>query len=563
MTGIRRGLLILVVLVVAAADILVYLNSHLFYQAEKIEKEEGKIGTLTRANRLYPFNDLVYYSLGKAYLDLGLSRLSSSQQGDAYFRTANQNFRRSIKQNPTAPFSHFYFAQSLFNLSLSSDSSDSGFIEGYKRAAELARENSQVFYEVGKAYLSLWPRLSAGDRSYALNLVKKIFEGKNGERIISLIHIWALNVGDFDMLESLLPQDAGIYRLYAGFLGEKAISIEQRQKSLAQAEFLEFERAKTEFQKGESEAFYYQWTEAEKQFNFCLSRLNEIYFYQELVSQKLIDISEYNRLLSSCHLYLAKCRIESGGKFADAEDDLREYLRLEENLSSLNELEKYLIERGFIKQKLSEKFDDLTLLSYQLILFYKQNRYSEIVSFGRLLQRSFVVIPEEKKRDYIGVLHVLGDALQKLNNFYEADDFYQKALEFDPQNVETLVRIRQNYTQVNNENKLQEINRKIKEAISSEVSLKNFTLEKGQEFSQALIFDGQKMILDFSLDEGQGVFPVISVLFNNRIVWERISEGNTISLPVQSRVGENILDIVSLNRPVSLRELAWRYENGE
>lgn len=563
MTGIKRGILIFAVLVVAAADILIYLNTHLFYQAEKVEEEERKIEILMRANKLYPLNDLVYYSLGKVNLDLGLGRLGSPQESEAYFKTADENLRRSIKLNPTSPFSHFYFAQSLFNLSLLSNSSDSGFYEESKRAAELAAENTQIFYEVGKTHLSLWSQLSDKDKSYTLDLVKKIFDGKNGDRIVSLMHIWGLNVGDFEILEGLLPQDAEIYRLYAGFLGEKAIFIEQRQKSLAKAEFLEFEKAKAEFQEGESEAFYYQWGEAERQFNLCLSRLKKIHFYQELVSQKLIDISEYNRLLSSSHLNLTRCQLESGRKLAEAEDDLREYLRLEENVSSVGELENYLVERGIIKQRLSEKFDDLALLSFQFLLFYKQNRYSEIMNLGRLLQRSFVVIPEEKKKDYIRVLQVLGDAFQKLNYFYEAGNFYQKALELDPKNLETLVRIRQNYVQLNNDPKFQEINRIIKEVISSEVNFKNYTLEKGASFSQALMFDGQKMILDLSLNEGQGVPPVISVLFNDRVVWEKTSEGDNISLSVRSKVGKNILNIISLNRPISLGGLVCRYENGE
>jgi len=558
MSILRKGAFLLGLVVIAAADILIYRNIHLYYQAEKTAEVEKRIEILTRAGRIYPLNDLVYYSLGKAYFSLGLRHFHAPQESVADFNKANENFRRSIRLNPTSPFYHFYFAQSLLNLSLLSGSSDSNFYEEYKRAAELSTENSQVYYEVGKACLSLWPRLSGGDRQYVLNMIKQILDGRDRERIISLIRIWPLDVGDYDLLEDLLPQDAEIFRLYADFLGEKGISTERRQKSLSRAEFLEFEKAKADFQNGERSAFYYEWESAERQFDLCLSRLKRIHFYQELVTQKMIDLSEYDHLLGLCHFYLAKGRLESGERFADVETHLREYLRLEGNPSSLHELENYLIDRGLIEERLPQKLDDMRILSFQLLLFYKQNRFSEIMNFGRFLQRSFVVVPEEQKKDYVRVLLILGDTLQKLNYFYEANDFYQKALALDPGDLETLIRIRQNYLNLNNEAKLQETQRKIKDVITSEVRFENVLLEKGETFSQLLMGDGRERILELSLGSEKNPTPVLSILFNDRVVWEKSSEGAAIVLSVPSQAGENILSIVPLNRPVTLKSLIWR-----
>jgi len=563
MIAVKRAGLLLIILVVAAADILIYMNTHLLYQAEKVEENEKKLGILDEANKIYPLNDQVNYSLGKANLDMGLERLGSLEESELYFRKASENFRRSIRLNPASPFSHFYFAQSLFNLSLFSNSSDSSFHKEYKKAAELTSQNTQIFFEVGKTYLSLWSLLSDKERTYTLDLVRKIFEGKNKERIFSLLNVWELNVDDFRLLEQLLPQDSAVCRLHADWLGEKAIFIEQRQRSLAKAESMEFEEAKAECQAGEGEAFYYRWGKAEQQFTACLNRLKRIRFYQDLVAQKLVDDSEYIRYRQLSLLGLAKCRLEQGKKLSEVEDLLREYLALEDKAASVGELETYLVESRLINGQPSETLDDLGLLSFQLLFLHKQNRNSEIMNLGRLLQNSFVVVPEGKKGDYINVLQVIGNSLQMLNYLYEAIEFYKKALDLDPNNLETLVRIRQSYAQLNDEAKVQEISSRIKDISSSEINFRNRSLKKEGGFSQALIFDGQKMVVDLCLNQDQGVPPLISVLFNGRVVWENIVESGNISIPVQSRVGNNVIRITSLNRPVSLLKIVCRHENEE
>jgi hypothetical protein len=561
MIAVKRAGLLLTILIVAAADILIYMNTHLFYQAQKAEENKKKLGILDEANKIYPLNDQVNYSLGKANLDMGLECLSSPKESELYFRKASEDFRRSIRLNPASSFSHFYFAKSLFNLSLFTDSSDASLLEEYKKAAELADQSTQIFYEVGMTFLSLWSRLSNNERTYTLDMVKKILYRKNKERISALINNWELNVGDFDILERLLPQDADIYRLYANFLGEKAIAIESRQKALAVAESLEFERAKAAYQSGENEAFYYRWAEAEQQFTAYLNRTKRINFYQDLVAQKLVHNSEYIQYTRLSLLGLAKCRLARGKTLSEVEDLLREYLALEDKAASLAELETYLVESRLISDKPSEKFDDLGMLSFQLLLLHKQNRDSEILNLGRLLQNSFVVVPERKKDDYINVLQIIGDSFQKLDYLYEAIEFYKKALELDPKNLATLVRIRQNYVKLNNDEKIQETNAKIRDIISSEIDFKNRSLKKEEVFSQALIFDGQKMDVNLFLNQEQGVLPLVSVLFNGRVVWENIVESGNISVPVQSRVGKNIIKITSLNRPVSLLKIVCRYEN--
>jgi hypothetical protein len=70
------------------------------------------------------------------------------------------------------------------------------------------------------------------------------------------MQIWDMNVKDYGVMEKILPEYAEIYRMYAQFLGEKSLSLTERHKILARAEFLEFEKAKGECYSGENEFLY-------------------------------------------------------------------------------------------------------------------------------------------------------------------------------------------------------------------------------------------------------------------------------------------------------------------
>ena len=67
-------------MIIGIVNILIYWNSHLYYRAKnKVEDVEKKIDTLENANRFFPFNDLVYYELGKAYFDEKRSKPAQNQ----------------------------------------------------------------------------------------------------------------------------------------------------------------------------------------------------------------------------------------------------------------------------------------------------------------------------------------------------------------------------------------------------------------------------------------------------------------------------------------------------
>lgn len=559
MNILKKILFILALFVVAVANIFIYWNQRLYYQAERIEENEKKIEILERANQFYPSNDLVFYELGKAYFDLGIRSLNNKTKSSAYLQESIKSFKRSVRINPASQFSHFNLGQSLRYMSFFSPSLDVNCYDEYKKAAILVDHNSQIFYDVGKIFLSRWSELSEENKSFTLEILRKLVGGKDREKLWSIMQTWEMNVKNYDVMEKILTEDPQIFRIYAEFLGEKSLSLEKRQGALADAEFLEFERAKSEHNSGENEFLYYRMKEAFNHFESCLNILERIKFYQNLTQKNLIDHSEFGELWKSVFLNLAKCHIEEGGELKEVEGYLWKYLELEDKVAAVHDLEFYLGDRSLIGEELETSFNDLDRLYFQLSLYFKQNRYRDIVRIGRLLQQSLVVVPKEKREVYVRILQLVGDSYQKVDYIYDAGELYQKALEIDPENIDTLLRIRQNYERLNEDEKLREIKERVDKLMSPEEILKNLTINKGRRFSDILALDGRKIILDLHFkDISERTTPLITIFFNGRVVWENYLKDEVLSLPLESKIGKNSLEIVAVNRAFSLVKLEYK-----
>ena len=574
MSNSKKWLLLASIAVVGVINICIYLNVHLYLRSEeKIENAEKKIRVLAGAKIFYPFNDLVFYELGKSYFELGVENLDDKSLSEAYLRKSVQNFTRSLRINPASYFCHFNLAQSLLYLGYINPSFRGRSYEEYKKAALLGGHNSQIYYEVGKIFLSLWPELSESDKDFTLGLLKTILERKDKQMIQAVMQIWDMNVKDYGVMERILPEDASIFQMYAQFLGYRYLSCEERQKYLAKAEFLEFERAKHEFNSGEREFQYYRLKEASRHYKESLRTLERLTFYQNLTGENLVDLEEFKNLKKSVCLSLAKCLMEEGREFKEAVIYLREYLALEDKVSSVGELESYLQWRGLIKEELRASFDDLGLLSFQTFLYFKQNRYRDIIRAGRLLKQSFVVVPEEKKKEYVEVLLLVGDSFQKAGYIYDAGEFYQRALDVEPDNLQVLLRIRRNYERLNEDENVQRMDEKMKELLTPSVmDLKNLRIEKGRMLSRTLNLDGNEILLNlhFERERGADFFPLISIFFNGRVVWENYLIDETkeiggydedeviLKLLLKSNVGKNTLMVTPLNSSVSLLKIAYQ-----
>jgi len=560
MNIIKRILFIIMLLAIAGVDFLIYWNVRLNNRVGNIEESERKIEVLNKANQFYPFNDLVFYELGKAYYVLGSQNLADRAKSESYLQESIENYKQSIRINPASYLAHYRFAEALNLMGYISPSLDLSAYEEYKKVALLLGHNHRIYYEVGKILFSRWNELSGEERDFTVEVLGKIAEEKNSEKLQTLLHIWDMNVKDYSVMEKILPEDSQIHRMYAKFLGEKSLSLEERHKFLAKAELLDFETAKNRFISGENDFLYYRVKEAFEQFNSCLNILKRIKFYQNLTPQNLIDLSEFNELQKLLFLNLAKCRLEEGSEFKEVEEYLYKYLALEDKVSTVNELESYLTRRNLIKDKLDPDFDDLGHLYFQMFLYFKQSRYRDIARVGRLLQQSLVVVPEERKKPYIKILHLIGDSLQKLDFVYDASEFYKKAQEIETDNLDTLLKLLQNYERLGETDKIENVKKEMEKILPNrEIDTKVRTINKGQSFLRKIILDGREVQLDLYFKNIQAeIKPLIAVLFNGQVVWEDYLQQESITLPLLSKVGENAIRIVVVNRSAELTGIRWK-----
>lgn len=555
----RRMGWILLLAVVGLVDILLYRSFHLYNMAkERVTDVDKKIALFDQEQAYLPVNDLLYHEMGKAYFDAGVNRLQDAGRRDEDFHKSYQSFIRSLTLNPLSAYSHFDFAQSLQYLNYLNLPFQENFFEEYKKAARLSGQDLQIYAEVGRIMFSRWASLTAEDKDFALDIVRKVLVRKEPDKIGAFLQIWDLNVKDYDVLSKIFPVDAVVYLQTAQFLGEKSLSREERLKFMTLAETLEFRKAKEAFLAGQTEFNGLKLQDAKSHFQAALDNMQRIVFYQNLTVQNPIDGMEYKNLLKSIHLGLAKCIIEESRRLDEALVHLYAYLNLEDQLTSAGEVEGFLRERGLIDAKSGGNFQDFDRFAFELNLGFKQNRYREIVQAGQSLERSLLVIPDKTKLDYARVLELVADAYQKLDYLYESNKFYQKALDMGVQKVDLLLKMRKNYERLNDETKMAAIDKDVLALLEyKDMKFPGLRLNKGEPFVQKIVLNGRKFRLKLSFEtESAEPRPLVSITFNGQMIWEDYLQSPDIDLLLPSNIGSNSIQVCTINKPVSLLSIS-------
>jgi tetratricopeptide (TPR) repeat protein len=238
--------------------------------------------------------------------------------------------------------------------------------------------------------------------------------------------------------------------------------------------------------------------------------------------------------------------------------DLVGYLELEDDPVGMADLEAYLKERGMIGQKPGLEIRDVKRLSFELFLNFKLNRYRDIIDAGNALQRSYVVIPESMKEDYVKVLGAIGDSFQKLDYLYESVEYYRRALELEPGNLGILLSLRKSYERLNDEEKVGEVNGEARKMLlPAELVFSDGTVAKGVLFSRAVYMEGKKeeFRIFFEPPQEGTVPPLISIFFNGTVVWEEYLKGEALTFSLETRPGLNTLQLVPVNSPVKILKI--------
>ena len=557
----KKALILAALGLLGLAAVCSYANIHLYYAAKAMTDDPAaRIRLLEKANRVFPWNDLVHFELGKAYFERGVEDLGNVISRDADLRRSFASFERSLRLDPGALQAHFQFAQSLLYMTYLSLPAPVSYFEEFKKSALLTGHNSQIFFEVGKVLLSRWTGLSPAERVFTSDILERMLAQKDKEKLASVLQVWDIDARDYALMDTILPDDPATLRLYARFLGEKALSVEARQKAISRAESLEYLTAEGEAEAGQRALDSFRTAEAVTHFSACLSILGNIKFYQALTGEILINPKEYADLRRSAYLNLAKCRIEETRSLESAEPDLEAYLSLEDRSSAVGDLETFLKERSVLPAEPALNAKDLKPLVFQLRLSFRQNRYRDITRVGASLEQGLVFVPEAMKADLLETYEIIGDAFQKLDYIYEAERFYDKALAGWPGSLALLLKIRKGYERLNDEAGLLKADEAILAALTpAEQALGGVPVPKGTERAIPLVLEAGRIALDLAFEaSGEGLGAVASLEFNGRVVWEDRVGPAGCTVKAEAATGTNSLVLGAISAPVFPVRLAWR-----
>ncbi len=537
----KRAVLVVALLLLGIVDFFVYRSKDLHFRAQEVPDLEQKVEMLQRAKKNFPWNDRVYYELGKAYLELGIQSLNKGRDTGFFVEKSVRNLKLSLRMNPASPFGHFHYAQALQweNLLKQSESLSDGSLREFQNAAKLAGENREILYEVGKRLLAHWHNLAEGDREFVLESLQTTMQWKPVDKFPALLNLWHLNVGEVDVLERVLPAEPDLFRMFGSFLGKNSLSLKDRHRLLSRADYLEFEIGKRLLAAGYRELDRLNFQEADKFFRWCLRSHWKIRSFYKLSGQYPLVGSELQQLSRSANLGMARTILESGAGFDNAREYLYDYLEMENDEISLREFESILTR------------DEIVDADLWLLLYHKQRRYREIAD-------SADVDPVDNK--FSGrSLYIIGDALSELGMYQDAALYFEKSIETDPKDLRTLLAIRQFYRNTNKNDILYRIDGIIKNLLTpTEMDFSDYVIQQDKLYDWELVFEGQVINLDLRfLRMSEDQSPLITLEFNQEVVWDdRIEEGG-ISFPVKTIAGENILHITAVNCPVILKTITY------
>jgi len=561
MTNLIRFVVTIILIILGAVCLLIFASGYYYNLNLDADEETQKLKLLEQAESLKWPNDSVYAEKGKIYFTLAMEKLSRGQEAVDLLERSADSLEKALRLNPFNHRIHLYYAQTLQYLVnfTGNEQTEKKILDEYKKAAYLSGYNQDVLFEVGKALMARWPALSQNDKNYTVGILQEILKGGASGRLDEILDIWELNSRDYEIMYRIIPENSVLLRLYGKFLGERSLSLEERRKVLARAEYLDFIRAKEEYRIGESNLQFMQIEDALKHLQLSRNMLRNIQFYQDFTGDKLIDHEEYRSLWYLSGLYLAKAKIEDGAELKEVEQNILDYVQFETSMQQLDVLISYLQDKNIIERSPEQGFSDLDKTAFHLKLLFSQNRYRDIIRIGKSLQESLLV-PEEKKSAFINILLLVADSYRKTDYVYNALEIYQKALDLDDSNLEILERLHQNYLWLNREEEAEKIEQTIESFLTDKkIDLSSKKITKGKEFDQRLLLVARPVEFTLFFDRVQNPNPpLVSILFNGRLKWEDYLNSSDVKVLCDADMGMNYLTISPVNSDIVIESVVWK-----
>lgn len=549
--------LFILLVAVALLEIFIYVNTRCLALArEKISNEAKRLALLRTAQKIFPVNDGVFLELGRYWMNQAqLPGLSIEEKVDR-MKQAAQYFIRAIKLNPGSYQAHFYLAQVgqflRFWEKIPFDP-----VEELKKAAALTTFDEGAYYQVGRSLFALWKELSPGDRELTLKLLSSVITPSTPERLTEILPLWEYNGAEKSIIEKILPVEAKMYRLLAEYLGRRGIKHELRLQKLAQAEKMEFDRARRLYYRGIEAIKIGQFKRGEQSFQEAQALLRRIKFYQTLSSEQLIDEEDYLEMIKELSRTLAFLRLSKGDELTSVRGELEKYLKLENDLSALEKFIDLLRQRIKNQSLLTSSADnEFLIFFFEALVDYKKGAYRVIIDKipGRIrtIRENETKFPQEVAE----LWRITAEAYLKLDYLYDALTYFEKAREIKPEEIKLLVGLRKAYERLNREDKWAEINSQIKLIIQARgEKFKPVVLSPGKPGIFSLLAAEPTIKLKIVFDYQPFYRPLVAICLNGRVIKELFLTTPEIALESVGEVGENQLEIIPLNIVINCLEV--------
>ncbi len=562
---IKKILLLMGILVLIITNAVLYWGQHLYYRADRESNEARKIQLLEQSAGLIPFDAAVYFELGTTYYERAARNLNEPQYMH-YLDESIRHLQRSVRLNPGAYQTHYALGRALLYVSYL-DPENPDFFSEYWKAAQLTTFDNDLYFEIGRILFSLWPELEDAQKAFTLEIFNNVIQTKDNQRLWQVLQIWAAHVEDYDVIDSILPEKPGAYRMYARFLGERSLSLEKRQVRLAQAEYMEFEEAKQRFYDAQADFRLYRLKQANNKYRESHRMLEKIHFFQNLLpDSSFIDMAEYENLFKLSLLGIIQSYAMQPDTLEKVKEYFDRYLEIETDPATLERLEEFFAERGWLEARPGGEDNPLRLY-YRISLDYAQSRYREIAGLAPQADEMEFSFQDKYRDELTDIFRMIGNAYQNIDFIYDAADYYQKALQMDPDNLKTLLKLRNSHLRFNNEEKMAEVDERINAVLIEEGEvLEDFKLEKNRVRDFPLKIRPGKVNLRISVQPSIAAFsPLLSVFLNGKVIQEEYADVSPsdpfVMIPVSISSVQNIIQIKSVNQDVFIEKIIIGYEN--
>jgi len=541
-------------LLAVALSLFVYLGERAAARAGlEARGESADISAENEGSFLW-LNDRVYHARANRLFKQGVGRLAEAGLRDADFNLAYRNYLRSLALNPFSPTAHFDFGQILQYLNALEFSAPERYFDEYRKAAVLAGVDTAIYSEVGKILMARWSGLSRDEREFAGEIVLSLlsFRGPQRERRLDqFLNLWELNVQDTEVLGKIIPKESETLRRTADFLGAKGIFLEKRFVFLAEAEHLDFRAAAEESQAGQIAYHAPRRDEALGHYRAAQRLLDGIRFYQRLAPEaKEIPAGEFLALEKAVKLGILKCRLDETTNPPGLYEDFRAYVDIEENIGALGELETLLRSRGLVEDRSRTGFLDFDRQSFSIELGFRQNRFREVVQTGQTLRQNLMAVTDDRRARTGRMFELVGEASQRLDDLYESNAFFEKALELGADPAIVRIKMRRNYERLNETREILKLQSLIDAGLSPrETLLAGQVWMAGESFHVPLILDEKtyRLRIEFA-DASAGSPLLLSVVGNGKVLKEEFLPAGVVETDFPAVLGRNSLQITPVNR---------------